>query len=108
MYTINTYGIPIKICCASCKHCDHSRASPPRLCLRYGCVISRCRQGRDWQMSKAMKAVGKGNGKIKRKEYLRYLLQTRQDEEQSGKRPKGITQIRKDFEKQFGDMYYNV
>jgi hypothetical protein len=59
-------------------------------------------------MSKAMKAVGKGNGRIKRKEYLDYLLQTRQDEEQSGKRPKGITQIRKDFEKRFGDIYYNV
>ncbi|MBR4919866.1 MAG: hypothetical protein IKZ62_00895 [Prevotella sp.] len=62
-------------------------------------------------MNKQLKAAGLSGGKVKRKEYLSFLLTIRQEEQvarQNGLRivSKSVEQIRVMFEREFGSIYH--
>ena len=106
----NSYGILINRCCASCKFKDLTRLMTARFCLKHQKGVkprSHCKQ---WEMSEQMEAAGSSGGKVKKKSYLKYVLDVREDEslaDQLGiKFPhKSIGQIRKDFEEKNGSIY---
>ena len=127
----NSYGILINRCCASCKFKDLTRLISSRFCLKHQKSVkprSHCKQ---WEMSEQMEAAGSGRGKVKKKAYLKYVLEVREDERlrerlrvgasagmgerSSGIRlaeqlkiqfpHKSIEQIRKDFEERNGSIY---
>lgn len=107
----NQYGIEVKERCASCRHKDLTRLISSRFCLKCQKSVkpkSHCQQ---WEMSEQMEAAGSGRGKVKKKAYLKYVLEVREDEslaDQLGLSQfphKSIEQIRKDFEERNGSIY---
>ena len=117
----NSYGILINRCCASCKFKDLTRLMTARFCLKCQKSVkprSHCKQ---WEMSEQMEAAGSGRGKVKKKAYLKYVLEVREDERlRVGERSSGIRlaeqlkiqfphksieQIRKEFEEKNGSIY---
>ena len=109
----NIYGILINRCCASCRFKDLTRLMTSRYCTQHhkgvkpkGC----CKQ---WEISDQLEAAGSAGGKVKRKDYLRYVLQVRADEslaDQMGIHAphKSIDQIRSEFEKNHGSIYFEL
>ena len=106
----NKYGIEVKECCASCKHKDLTRLISSRFCLKRHKSVkpkSHCQQ---WEMSEQMEAAGSGRGMVKKKAYLKYVLEVREDERLAEQLKiqfphKSIEQIRKDFEERNGSIY---
>ena len=117
----NQYGIEVKERCASCRHKDLTRLMTARFCLKHQKGVkprSHCKQ---WEMSEQMEAAGSGRGKVKKKAYLKYVLEVKEDERlRVGERSseisladqlkiqfphKSIEQIRKDFEERNGSIY---
>ena len=63
-----------------------------------------------WALSEQLEAAGSSGGKVKRRVYLKYVLEVRSEEslaEQLGfrKPQKTIDQIRQEFEKNNGSIY---
>lgn len=61
-------------------------------------------------MSEQMEAAGSGGGKVKKKAYLKYVLQVREDESLADQLKvqiphKTLTEIRQDFEAKNGSIY---
>ena len=109
----NSYGIEIKKCCASCRYKDLTRLMTARFCTQHNKSVkpkSCCKQ---WAVSEQLEAAGSGRGKVKRRAYLRYLLEVRADEslaDQLGIRTphKTIDQIRQEFEKNNGSIFVEI
>ena len=111
--TRNQHGIEIKKCCASCKHKDLTRLVLARYCSQHHEKVKPRECCEQWEMSEQMEAAGSGGGKVKKKAYLKYVLDVREDEslaDQLGiKFPhKSIDQIRKDFEEKNGSIYVTL
>ena len=111
--TRNQHGIEVKKCCASCKHKDLTRLVLARYCSQHHKKVKPRECCEQWEMSEQMEAAGSGGGKVKRKAYLKYVLDVREDEslaDQLGiKFPhKSIGQIRKDFEEKNGSIYVTL
>ena len=68
--TKNRFGITIVKCCASCRHkkCDNRM----RLCMRGKGNVSPDYLCDKWEMAEQLEIVGKGDGKVKQKEYLEF------------------------------------
>lgn len=106
----NQHGIEIRECCASCKFKDLTRLISSRFCLQHHKSVKPRGHCKQWEMSEQLEAAGSGRGKVKKKAYLKYVLEMREDEslaEQLGiKSPhKTLEQIRKDFEEKNGSIY---
>ena len=117
----NQYGIEVKECCASCKHKDLTRLISSRFCLKRHKSVKPKLHCQQWEMSEQMEAAGSGRGMVKKKAYLKYVLEVREDERlRVGERSSGIRlaeqlkiqfphksieQIRKDFEERNGSIY---
>lgn len=106
----NKNGIEIKECCASCMHKDLTRLMSSRFCLQHHKKVKPRECCSQWEMSEQMQVAGSAGGKVKKKAYLKYVLDVREDEslaDQLGiKFPhKSIGQIRKDFEEKNGSIY---
>ena len=111
--TRNQHGIEVKKCCASCKHKDLTRLVLARYCSQHHEKVKPRECCEQWEMSEQMEAAGSGGGKVKKKAYLKYVLDVREDEslaDQLGiKFPhKSIDQIRKDFEEKNGSIYVTL
>ena len=111
--TRNQHGIEVKKCCASCKHKDLTRLVLARYCSQHHEKVKPRECCEQWEMSEQMEAAGSGRGKVKKKAYLKYVLDVREDEslaDQLGiKFPhKSIEQIRKDFEEKNGSIYVTL
>lgn len=111
--TRNQHGIEVKKCCASCKHKDLTRLVLARYCSQHHEKVKPRECCEQWEMSEQMEAAGSGGGKVKKKAYLKYVLDVREDEslaDQLGiKFPhKSIGQIRKDFEEKNGSIYVTL
>ena len=109
----NQHGIEIRECCASCKHKDLTRLVLARYCSQHHEKVKPRECCEQWEMSEQMEAAGSGGGKVKKKAYLKYVLDVREDEslaDQLGiKFPhKSIGQIRKDFEEKNGSIYVTL
>lgn len=106
----NSHGIEVRECCASCRYKDLTRLINSRFCTehRKGVKPKHCCER--WALSEQLEAAGSGRGKVKRKAYLRYLLEVREDEslaDQLGLQfpHKTIDQIRSEFETKNGSIY---
>ena len=111
--TINAFGVAINKCCASCAFKDLTRALSLRRCAKHGIDVVPINVCRCWTMSEQLKMAGRVVGKVKRKEYLMFLVAIREDEslaEQTGLKvtPKSNAEIRAEFEKEHGSIYMNI
>ena len=107
----NSHGVEIRECCASCKHKDLTRLISSRFCLQHHKKVKPRECCEQWAMSEQMEAAGSGRDKVKKKAYLKFVIEVRGDEslaEQLGLSQyphKSIEQIRKDFEEKNGSIY---
>lgn len=106
----NQYGIEIKECCASCRHKDLTRLISSRFCLQHQKSVKPRGHCKEWAMSEQMEAAGSGRGKVKKKAYLRYVMEVREDESLADQLGiiiphKTLAQIRQDFEAKNGSIY---
>lgn len=113
--TKNGHGISVAKCCASCKNKKSNNRT--RLCLLGAGTVSPRHYCQQWEMAEGLKNAGKGGGKVKKKTYLSYSLETffhegqRLQEAVNMKQPflrKSIMETREDFEKKFGSIYVNI
>ena len=107
----NEHGIEIRECCASCKHKDLTRLLSARFCSLHQKKVKPREGCKQWEMSEQMQAAGLSGGKVKKKAYLKYVLEVREDEslaDQLGLSQfphKSLEQIRRDFEERNGSIY---
>ena len=111
--TRNQHGIEVKMCCASCAFKDITRLILARYCTKHCKSVKPKECCSQWEMSKQMQAAGTSGGKVKKKAYLKYVLEVRADEslaDQLGiKFPhKSIEQIRRDFEEKNGSIFLSL
>ena len=112
-FVANGYGIAIPKRCATCAHKGQTRLMTRRHCLVHDKEVKPKNVCSLWQMSSQMKAAGLGGGKVKRREYLKYLALVRGDEniaKQNGLKimPKSVDAIRREFEQEHGSIYINI
>ena len=106
----NSHGVEIRECCASCKFKDLTRLMSSRFCLQHHKKVKPRECCEQWAMSEQMEAAGSGRGKVKKKAYLRFVLQVREDESLADQLKvqiphKTLTEIRRDFEEKNGSIY---
>lgn len=109
----NKFSISIKKCCASCKF--KQMDVRVRFCTIGEGIVSPQSVCGSWQMNPDLDNAGKGGGRIKKKKYLNICLD-RLDEDNylaiEHKRKKmphkrlTLQQIRSDYEKKYGDIYF--
>ena len=109
----NSHGILINRCCASCRFKDLTRLMTARFCTQHHKSVKPKGCCKQWEISDQLEAAGSAGGKVKRKAYLRYVLQVRADEslaDQMGIRTphKTIDQIRQEFEKNHGSIFVEI
>ena len=109
----NSFDIPVIIACMSCAHKSCTRLWTARYCELHQINVGRDDVCEQWEMSETMKAAGRSEGKIKRREYLIYLASARADEEIARQLRvnypyKSIEAIRSEFEKEHGSIYFNL
>ena len=76
--TRNEHGIPVKMCCASCRHMAYDNTGKRRCEKGYGLVEpnSVCEFAANYEMKKKLDAAGTYSGlKIKSKDYLAFVYQ---------------------------------
>ena len=66
-----------------------------------------------WAMSEQMEAAGLSGGKVKKKAYLKYVIEVREDETLADQLKiqiphKSLEQIRQDFEEKNGSIYLEL
>ena len=94
----NYRGIKVKRCCASCKNKVIDDRGSRHCVLGY----TSCETCRHWHMRDELRSAGNPHGVIKTKEYLRFVLEIRNCEMDSGcfkKRVKlrDVEEIRKEY-----------
>ncbi len=107
----NAHGAKVKRCCASCQHkCVDGEGK--RICAQMMLKVQQKFKCKQWQMSDGLKNAGKSEGKIKRKEYLAFLLEVRRDESDDIQRGiitkqerKTLKEIRQLFTEKYGNIY---
>ena len=120
----NQHGIEIRECCASCKFKDLTRLVLARYCTQHQKKVKPRECCEQWEMSEQMQAAGLSGGKVKKKAYLKYVLEVRADERlRVGERSSGMSladqlgikfphksleQIRRDFEEKNGSIYVTL
>lgn len=106
----NAFEVDVTKCCASCAFKELTRAVTQRRCGKHLIDVRSWEVCKCWTMSEQLKMAGRAQGRVKRKEYLMYLVAEREDEslaEQTGLkvRPKSIAEIRAEFEREHGSIY---
>ena len=109
----NDFGIRVRKACMSCVHKDCTRLHGTRFCLEHHKDVGRREVCKQWQMSQQLKVAGKGDGRIKRRDYLAYLASIRQDEEAArllgmAIPARTVETIRTEFEQEHGSIYINI
>ena len=120
----NSHGIEVKKCCASCRFKDLTRLMTARFCTEHNKRVKPRECCYEWAVSEQLEAAGSGRGKVKRKAYLKFVLEVREDERlRVGERSSGmsladqlgiqfphktIDQIRQEFEKNHGSIFVEI
>ena len=109
----NSHGIEVKECCASCRHKDLTRLISSRFCLQHQKKVKPRECCEQWEMSEQMQAAGLSGGKVKKKAYLKYVIEVREDESLADQLKiqiphKSLEQIRQDFEEKNGSIYLEL
>ena len=106
----NQYGIEVKACCASCRYKDLTRLMTARFCMQHQKSVKPRECCYEWALSEQLEAAGSAGGKVKRKAYLKFVLEVREEESLADQRGlhivhKTIDQIRREFEEKNGSIY---
>ena len=106
----NSHGIEIEMCCASCRFKDLTRLMTARFCTEHQKRVKPRECCYEWALSEQLEAAGSAGGKVKRKAYLKFVLEVREEESLADQRGlhivhKTIDQIRQEFEKNHGSIY---
>ena len=109
----NEHGIEIKECCASCRFKDSTRLISARFCTQHQKKVKPRECCKQWEISEQMQAAGSAGGKVKKKAYLQYVLEVREDESLADQLKiqfphKSLEQIRKDCEEKNGAIYVTL
>ena len=109
----NQHGIEVKECCASCRHKDLTRLLLARYCTQHQKKVKPRECCEQWEMSEQMQAAGLSGGKVKKKAYLKYVIEVREEESLADQLKiqiphKSLEQIRKDFEEKNGSIYVTL
>lgn len=112
-FIISRYGVKVLKGCVSCVYkdrdehpseCDKVKSSKyhPHVCPK-------------WEARFNIDAMGKGDGKVKRREYLEFVLERLSNDNSENistlhpaELKKYITALRKEFEEKNGDIYINM
>lgn len=114
VYSENGNGMKVKMCCASCAHKALTGKFRYRKCLKHQCKTKAHNVCCDWKMNKPSQRAGTpGDGQVKRKEYLMFLVSVREAERRAEKQgqavpEKSIEEIRALFEQEHGSIYINI
>ena len=113
VFTRNVHGITVKKCCASCVYKDLNKANHVRFCTQHKKEVKACSLCSLWEMSKQVQLAGWSQGRVKRKEYLEYLLKECEDWKLATQlglhvKMKSIEELRVKFEQEQGSIYINL
>ena len=104
----NEFQVKVNVCCASCANKCLNGVTQERECKKHGKKVSANDSCDDWQMSEAMKRVGKNEGRVKRLAYLKYIQKIRLAEQQAieagtmkANDQLTVGEIRQQFEEQY-------
>lgn len=109
-HTRNSHGIRMARCCMSCAYREETELKTQRTCALDKVEHHRYHMCRDWEMNGSMQGVGTSGGRIKRREYLMYVLAIRLEEQLAEEKqqlvtPKSVEEIRAEFEREHGSIY---
>ena len=110
----NGHGIKIKKCCASCKQrkIDDELG---RFCNLHKCTVASNDVCKRWELSKKLNNAGNGIGKVKCMSYMNFFrakwvqqLDALEAGEINPRKMKCIGEIRREYEREFGEIYVNI
>ena len=109
----NSHGIEVKKCCASCRFKDLTRLMTARFCTEHQKRVKPRECCYEWALSDQLEVAGSAGGKVKRKAYLKFVLEVREMENLADQRGlhivhKTIEQIRQEFEKNNGSIFVEI
>ncbi len=80
VYARNRYGIKVKKCCGSCQHkCINLDGT--RLCVLMDLIVPADFRCPKWDIHEGLIHVGKGGGKVKSHQYLKFVQEVREREQ---------------------------
>ena len=118
-YLLNPHGIKVYYRCASCKHCMpdiKGTKDDVRICLK-GCgYVSTKDYCGSWEMRQHLNRVGRGGGRVLKKEYISYLAEAAAEwAEKHVSTPYTLTEMsdylkvkKEAYVKLYGDKYMNI
>ena len=109
----NPHGIPVKVCCASCAYRQLVDTQARRRCIIREEKVKPNQLCCLWQMSKQAQLAGWSQGRVKRREYLEYLLKECENWKLATQlglhvEMKSIEELRVKFEQEQGSIYINL
>ena len=113
-FAINRCGIPIRKCCASCINKCLTSTSP-RTCALQGKIeeVEQSHVCDHWQMAPNLQNAGGGKGKVKKKDYLMFVMIRRMAENESidlgiisEDDRQSNEELREEYISKFGNIYY--
>ena len=79
---LNQHGIVIKKCCASCQH-KGIENDGTRICQLMQLKVQQKFKCPKWQPAESFAQAGSSKGKVKRREYLMFVFETRMQEQEA-------------------------
>lgn len=107
----NDRGVKVKKCCASCEYKDVDKDGN-RVCRLMQILRNAKDKCPNWEMSQGLRNAGKPYGRVKSKQYLRYVLSMREQESlaiQEGRLQEidraSLEDIREKYREQYGSIF---
>jgi len=94
----NQFGMKVKCCCASCAQRGFNPECK-RICMLSHEKVSANGICKKWKLSSVMNRVGGSQGRVKKRVYFEFLLQSLPDK---------LENIRKNFNERYGSEYVNI
>lgn len=109
VFTTNKYGIPVVKCCASCKFKEFDKGGM-RVCTNGFGGVKTSFLCTGWQMRESLDNAGKADGRVKKKDYLLYVVRRRSEEIERLMHniyttPAKVDDIRREYKHSFGSIY---
>ena len=106
----NKFHIMVRKCCQSCAFKDLTRCAQSRFCIKQEIKVKKEHVCVNWEMNIQQRMAGYPRGRVKCREYLKYVMAVREDEAlaiENGEAviPKTIKQLRTEFLKNHGNIH---
>lgn len=105
VFTKNMYGIDVVMCCASCKYKRLDKNN--RLCTIGEGPVPADYLCKNWEMNDVLAKVGRGEGRVKKREYLQHALEASiaRDAPSAQRLSGAILETRSKYQKEHGGIY---